>query len=707
MNVADAAGDAEKAYASHYVGSKSFGWVVSFMSLFSTIYSGYTINGVPTEAAGLGFYSVRWLTSVPFIWAAFLLFIPRLRRTSITRNYTSPTDMITDRFNNRFLSFLVFILFTLNNWVYAVANFYTLNAVLKAVASRNGVEVINSEQAVWGFAILILVAEVFGGFRAVAFSDTIQTAIMIFAMVSIACIFENDYGGMAGTTQSLCDNSRTETLCGSKGTGVCAEKTVGCLYNVAPHLVLPPHTGESDHYKALWWNSTSNDYADSAIADPKLFGIDGSSHYNYTPLRMFSFNMLFIAFALNPHWLIRFMSARSDSAVKKVNLVFCIAPLLVTLPGMVEGMVAKAEYGGQLPASNAGFGFITNAMMAQGGFRMVIGILAVCASFAAIMSTTDSTVLTISNMITTDIVRNGIAPDISAKNLDFASKFASMVSIISCTAFALYYDPLYDTSLGYSIYGRLISFQNTILWQLMPAFFICYFIKKASGWAVAIGVVTGFIVGVGLTAEVQYEAKSAYGGVMPGGDDLYLDGGLWGAMANIIVVTLLTCVLPDKDMGPTFPDAVMKKFGAERLSLEIIDKAMEKTTEPAKHPFGIFVMLFHLVVGTICLPWYEDGYGGCKAGWNTGGAKGLPTTQDGCDPGTLVNGLPRWFVGCLVYFLLAMFLNFACWLVCYNTEDEESWFGPMMGKTVTTSKADEPVAANEVEKEISKEDYAV
>merc|ERR1711988_904156 len=187
--------------------------------------------------------------------------IPRLRRTSITRNYTSPTDMITDRFNNRFLSFLVFILFTLNNWVYAVANFYTLNAVLKAVASRNGVEVINSEQAVWGFAILILVAEVFGGFRAVAFSDTIQTAIMIFAMVSIACIFENDYGGMAGTTQSLCDNSRTETLCGSKGTGVCAETTVGCLYNVAPHLVLPPHTGESDHYKALWWNSTSNDYA--------------------------------------------------------------------------------------------------------------------------------------------------------------------------------------------------------------------------------------------------------------------------------------------------------------------------------------------------------------------------------------------------------------------------------------------------------------
>ena len=118
-------------------------------------------------------------------------------------------------------------------------------------------------------------------------------------------------------------------------------------------------------------------------------------------------------------------------------------------------------------------------------------------------------------------------------------------------------------------------------------------------------------------------------------------------------------------------------------------------------------MVFHLVVGTICLPWWEDSYGGCKAGWDTGGGKGLPTTQDGCDPGTLVNGLPRWFVGCLVYFLLAMFLNFACWLVCYNTEDEESWFGPMMGKTVTTSKADEPVAANEVEKEISKEDYAV
>lgn len=433
------------------------------------------------------------------------------------------------------------------------------------------------------------------------------------------------------------------------------------------------------------------------------FGIDGSKHYNYTPLRMFSFNLLFFAFALNPHWLMRFMAARSDAALKKVFIVFSIAPLLVTLPGIIEGLVAKAEFGGQLPASNAGFGFITNSLMSQGGFRMVIGILAVCASFAAIMSTTDSTVLTISNMITTDVVRNGIAPDISARNLSLASKFSSMVSIISCTAFALYYDPLYDTSLGYSIYGRLISFQNTILWQIVPTFFCCYFVRKAPAWALILGLVTGFAVGVGSTVAIEYEAEGAYGGVMPGGDDLYLDGGLWGAIANIFVVAVFSLILPNKDMGPVYPQSVLSKFGKERLTLEIIEQGMESTTEPVKHPLGICVVIANIFLCTICLPWYGDSYGNCTAGWNSGGGKGMPTSQEGCDPGTLVNGLPQWFVGSIVAYLLTIFTTLAVWSVAYKTVDEEDWLGPMLGETC---KGDAPIAATKVEQELENEDFS-
>jgi len=658
LNKKDSEADESKAYSAHFMGSKSFGWLISVLTFFSTIYSGYTINGVPSEAGSLGFYSVRWLTSIGTVFVASLVFLPRLRRTSVVRNHTSPNDLVTDRYDNKILSMLVFIFFVINNWIYGVAQFFTLHNVIAEVAPS-----LNAKEATWGFAILIFVCEVLGGFRAVAFSDAIQSVVMIFAMISIACIYEYDFGGMAGVVENHCENSHLEVKCAS---GNCSETPIGCLYNTAPHLTLHPATGESDYVPPI---------------------DNGSKYYNYAATRMFGFNMLFFAFGMNPHWIQRTMASNSDGAVKKVQIILLFAGLVVTLPGILEGICAKAEYG------SGSFGVITNNLMEQGGFRRVIGIFAVCASFAAIMSTTDSAVLSISNMATTDILRNNLATKMSGSTLALIAKASSAIVITSTCAFALYYDDLYNKP---ALYGNLISFQNTILWQVVPTYFCAYYSRKTTAWALIGGFLVGGGIAFGLFFGIENE-NAKYG--IPGGDELFVDAGLWGGLAAVVTVAVLTFALPANigESGPHFDQAVTSRFGKERLSLDVVNEAMERIQEPVFTKIGAVCMFLILFVNNISLPWYGDSWNGCKYGWNTGGPdKGLPTTQEGCHPETLVGGLPQWFVGAFVAYILTIFLGLASWLQ-YKPQDEAyaPWCGKLTGVNADDVDADDSTIKRE------------
>eukprot|EP00438_Fugacium_kawagutii_P010209 Skav234241 [mRNA] locus=scaffold1464:491085:498634:- [translate_table: standard] len=78
----------------HFGGS--FGAFTLFLTTFSTVYSGYTVTGIPNEAFSDGFKSVRWIGATLVIVAGMLLLYPRLRRLAVERNYESPMDFITD-----------------------------------------------------------------------------------------------------------------------------------------------------------------------------------------------------------------------------------------------------------------------------------------------------------------------------------------------------------------------------------------------------------------------------------------------------------------------------------------------------------------------------------------------------------------------------------------------------------------------------------
>ena len=82
-NLAGRSDTKDASYRQHFLGSKGYGSILLFLTLFSTIYSGYTLVGVPTEASKLGFFATRWLSSAPMVGIATIIFVPRIRRLSV------------------------------------------------------------------------------------------------------------------------------------------------------------------------------------------------------------------------------------------------------------------------------------------------------------------------------------------------------------------------------------------------------------------------------------------------------------------------------------------------------------------------------------------------------------------------------------------------------------------------------------------------
>ena len=93
-------------YSAHYSGGKSYGSLLTFLTLFSTLFSGYTVLGVPQEGADLGFFALRWMYVAFPATAALAMFVPRLRRLAVERHYNSLGDLIADRYVLAFLSLL-------------------------------------------------------------------------------------------------------------------------------------------------------------------------------------------------------------------------------------------------------------------------------------------------------------------------------------------------------------------------------------------------------------------------------------------------------------------------------------------------------------------------------------------------------------------------------------------------------------------------
>ena len=156
--------------ADFYLGGRSIGLVVLFLTLYATQYSGNTLFGYTGKAYRIGF---DWTVSILFMLSiiiGYLLFAPRLVRLSRLRQFITPGDFISFRFGSPLLTLLSTAVM-----IYALAN-YTL-AQLKAMgAAVEGLSdgAVPSAYGIIALALIMVVYETLGGMRSVAWTD-VQT----------------------------------------------------------------------------------------------------------------------------------------------------------------------------------------------------------------------------------------------------------------------------------------------------------------------------------------------------------------------------------------------------------------------------------------------------------------------------------------------------------------------------------------------------
>ena len=175
----------------HYLGGRSFGPLIIAGTIFASIFSGYTVVGVPDESYRKGFYGVRWLTSFAYINFGFICTGVRLRKASLVRNYSTSVDFITDRFRSQLLRYTICSIQVVGSIIYVAAQVTALKSTFN---SMFGIPIDSAWPVIIIFAI-ILGFEWAGGLAAVAMSDSVQGMVMVLSFICIPFVILRNYGG--------------------------------------------------------------------------------------------------------------------------------------------------------------------------------------------------------------------------------------------------------------------------------------------------------------------------------------------------------------------------------------------------------------------------------------------------------------------------------------------------------------------------------
>jgi Na+/proline symporter len=218
--------------------------------------------------------------------------------------------------------------------------------------------------------VLILIFEWAGGLSSVVLTDAIQALIMVVSFVSIPIVLTKNFGG---------------------------------------------------------WK----DLDPATYAKPEFY---------QTPTKdqqwdFWQFSLVNFSFFTLPHFVQRVYAARDLNSLKAGYYVIAVGPWYTSLVGVFMGTVGVmllANDDGTPKVSTSPFTDIIEAIMNLGGFAKGLGVIIITASLAAIMSTADSLIIAISQLITAEIIYP-LKPDSTPYSIAWYGRFTSLISV----AFAL------------------------------------------------------------------------------------------------------------------------------------------------------------------------------------------------------------------------------------------------------------------------------
>jgi SSS family solute:Na+ symporter/sodium/pantothenate symporter len=328
--------------ADHFLAGRGLGVSVLFLTLYATAYSGNSLLGYPGEAYRRGF---SWIMSTGFMMSIIVVFhamVPRLRPLAIRHHFLTPGDWIRHRFGAEPRGRAVLVACAALMTL-ALANF--LLAQLTAmghVTSQVTDGAVPFAAGVAGLALLILFYETLGGMRAVAWTDTAQGLLMLFGLAALLHWVLGDSGGLGATTQAV--------------TGLRPEA-----------VAVPPRSAQVN------WASTVV--------------------------------LLGLASVVYPQAIQRIYAARDGRALSRAMMLMTFMPLATTTVVFLIGVAAipRLEALGGVEADTV-MPRLLEQWAAAGPVQSVLAIAVFVGALAAIMSTADSVLLSLSSIVAIDLL---------------------------------------------------------------------------------------------------------------------------------------------------------------------------------------------------------------------------------------------------------------------------------------------------------------
>ena len=415
-----------------YLAGSGVGFMVLLLTLYATQYSGNTLFGFSGKAYRIGF---AWIICVHFMTAiivCYLLFAPKLLKTAKQNGFITPADYLDHRFGVPGMNVLASLIM-----VVALAN-YLLAQLTAMGRAMQGLTTVDPAAAfMWGvigLAIIMLIYETLGGFRAVAWTDVIQGFILMLGFVIVLVVVFVKFGGPGDAVQKLMADDE------------------------ARFKVLPPEALVCRQ----WFSYVV------------IVGLGG---------------------ALYPQAVQRIYAANSATTLRRSFAVMAFLPLTTTLIAVIVGVIGAAHMPG-LEGTDADR--ILTIILREVQQESMLGYCLVVVMFAAIlgalMSTADSAVLSISSMLTKDIYLPFVKPGAEQSHLTKLGKIISWGTIALLTAIAI----ILNQSEGKPTLVQLLDMKFDMLVQLAPAFMLGIHWKGMRGGPTFAGMAAGLVLALGL-----------------------------------------------------------------------------------------------------------------------------------------------------------------------------------------------------------------
>ena len=334
-----------------------------------------------------------------------------------------------DYISHRFASPALTLLSTVL-MIYALCN-YAL-AQLKAMgAAVEGITdgAVPGAYGIVGLAVIMVVYETLGGMRSVAWTDVIQGVVLLLGFGILAFLIPIKLGG-----------------------GL--EHVVDRLSEMDPPKVQAPSTEGANKW----------------ISYIFLLGCGA---------------------AIYPQAIQRLYSSRSVKVLKRSLALMAFMPLTTTLVALICGLTAAVVLPDLSKAeSDQVLARLCALIMADStlGYWLVVAVFA--AALAALMSTADSALLSISSMFTKDIYKPYFRPQADEAEMTLVGKFSSWAIVVLLVVVAI------GTK---ATLVRLLELKFEVLIQVVPCFFLGLYWRRLSAGTVLLGMVCGLLVALGFT----------------------------------------------------------------------------------------------------------------------------------------------------------------------------------------------------------------